>query len=264
MPPAKADPALVRVLTWNIHCGREDGPPWERFDWSTRKEALRAALDHAAPDILCVQEAVAEQLTFLEQALPGHRRVGVGRDDGRSGGEHCAIFFDRGRFEEIDGGTFWLEEPTDRPRVGNALDVKRICTWVRLRDQVSGRTLRVYNTHQYLREEARLSAARLIAARIRAGDPADAVLLAADFNASPDAPSRRLFAQVGLAESAERIGKPLDTPTFHFYGLRLWCLDGLLVGPGWRVRNHFVLDVKPGNTFPSDHFGALADLGFEG
>ncbi len=36
--------------------------------------------------------------------------------------------------------------------------MKRICTWVRLHDQVSGRTLRIYNTHQYLTERARLPA----------------------------------------------------------------------------------------------------------
>jgi endonuclease/exonuclease/phosphatase family metal-dependent hydrolase len=260
-PPApKADPALIRVVTWNIHCGAGEGPPWQQFDWPLRRHALRAAVDQARPDILCVQEAVAEQVAFLEKALPGHRRVGVGRDDGGSGGEHCAIYFNRDRFEEVGGGTFWLEEPVDQPRVGSALDVKRICTWVRLRDRDSGRVLRVYNTHLYLTERPRLSAARLILAHVAAGDPTDAVVLTADFNAPPAVPSRRLFAEAGLADSAELAGRPAGTPTFQLYGIPLRCLDAVLVGPGWGVRNHLLLDVKPGNIFPSDHFGVLADL----
>src|SRR5262249_47156018 len=193
-PAAKADPALIRVVTWNVHCGQDEGPPWKRFDWPVRKHALRAALDRAGPDVLCVQEATPDQVAFLEGALPGHRRVGVGRD-GASGGEHCAIYFGRQRFEEVGGGTFWLEEPTDQPRAGSALDVKRICTWVRLRDRVTGRTVRVYNTHLYLTEAPRLTAARLILAHVAAGDRADAVLLTADFNAPPSAPSRRLFTE---------------------------------------------------------------------
>jgi hypothetical protein len=76
-------------------------------------------------------------VAFLEQSLPEHGRVGVGRD-GAAGGEHCAIYFDRRRFEPLDGDTFWLEEPIDQPRPGSALSVKRICTWVRLRDRDTG------------------------------------------------------------------------------------------------------------------------------
>ena len=83
-PPAKTDPALIRVITWNIHCGQDDGLPWEQFDWPERKYALEAALHQAGPDILCIQEGRPGQVAFLEQALPAHHRVGVGRDDGRS------------------------------------------------------------------------------------------------------------------------------------------------------------------------------------
>jgi endonuclease/exonuclease/phosphatase family metal-dependent hydrolase len=259
-PPPKADSALIRVVTWNLHCGQEQGPPWKQFDWPVRKHALRAALDQARPDILCVQEATPEQVAFLEETLPGHRRIGAGRDDGKFAGEHCAIYCSRERFEELAGGTFWLEEPIDQPRVGSALDVKRICTWVRLRDRVTGRTLRIYNTHLYLTEAPRLTAAKLILAQIAGGDPADAVLLTADFNASPALPSRRLFGEAGLADSAERAGKPVGRATFHLYGIGLWCIDGILVDRHWRVHNHLVLDVKPKNTFPSDHFAVLADV----
>jgi endonuclease/exonuclease/phosphatase family metal-dependent hydrolase len=259
-PPPKSDPAHIRVVTWNLHCGQDDGPPWKQFDWRGRKHALREAVDQAKPDILCVQEATPQQVAFLEQALPGHQRVGVGRDDGKSGGEHCAIYFNRQRFEELDHGTFWLEEPIDQPRVGSALDVKRICTWVRLRERTSGRTLRVYNTHLYLTEAARLTANKLILAQVAAGDPADAVVLTADFNAGPGAPSRQLFGKVGLTDSAQRAGKPTSQPTFQLYGIGLWCLDGVLVDRHWRVHQHLILNVKPRNTFPSDHFAVLADL----
>jgi endonuclease/exonuclease/phosphatase family metal-dependent hydrolase len=258
-PPAKAEPDLIRVVNWNIHCGQDSGLPWQQFDWPGRKLALRSALDQARPDILCVQEATPPQLAFLETVLPEHHRVGIGRD-GEAGGEHCAIFFRRQRFEEIAGSTFWLEEPTDQPRAGSALDVKRICTWVRLRDRVSGRTLRVYNTHLYLTEAPRLTAARIILSHIAAGDPTDAVLLAADFNASPAVPSRRLFLDAGLADSAEVAGKRAGRPTFQLYGIGLWSIDGILVDRHFRVCAHLVLKMKSRNTFPSDHFAVLADL----
>ena len=258
-PPPKEDPAHIRVVTWNIHCGQDKGPPWKQFDWPRRKHALQAALHQAQPDILCVQEATPQQVTFLESVLPDHRRVGIGRD-GEAGGEHCAIYYREQRFEVIGGSTFWLEEPIDQQRAGSALDVKRICTWVRLRDRVSGRTVRVYNTHLYLTEGQRLTAAKIILDQIKSGDRDDAILLSADFNASPSTPSRRLFVEAGLADSAARARRPTGRPTFHLYGIGLWCIDGILVDSHWRVANHLILDVKPGNTFPSDHFAVLADL----
>lgn len=258
MPQPKAEPGDVRVLTWNILRGQERGPPWQHNNWPARKQALAEALRQIQPDILLVQEARSGQLAFLDEALPGHRRVGVGRDDGKSAGEHCAIYFKEGRFQHLDGGTFWLEEPTDRPR-GPGLRVKRICTWVRLRDQVSGRTLRIYNTHQYLTERARLPAAHVLLDRVQVGDRSDAVLLAGDFNATPKAPSRRLFAEAGLGESTALAGERARA-TYQFSGVRWRCLDGILVGPGWQVRQSALVDVKPRGLFPSDHFGVLADL----
>ena len=260
-PPLKDEPALIRVMTWNIHCGQEEGWPWKQFDWPARQHALTAALDQAQPDILCVQEATPDQVAFLETKLPGHGRVGIGRD-GDAGGEHCAIYFHQRRFDKIAGNTFWLEEPIDQPRAGSAFDVKRICTWVRLRDRESGRTFRVYNTHLYLTEAPSLTAARIILEQIAQGDPTDAVLLTADFNAAPSAPSRRLFVEgkSGLADSAQRLGKSIGLPTFQLYGIGVWCIDGILVDSRWRVHNHIILDVKPHNIFPSDHFAILADV----
>ena len=234
MPPSKRDVEAVRVVTWNVLCGSERGTPWTRHGWWVRKDAIRSSLETIQPDILCVQEALPGQVEFIAGLLPGHRRVGVGRDDGRSAGEHCAIYFDSGRFQELDGDTFWLEEPADEPPSSTVLGPKRVCTWVRLRDQGSGRVLRIYNIHLYLTESARFQSVRLIRERIAAGDPTDAVLVAGDFNATPDAPSRRLFAESGLNPSAEMAGDSLRAPTYQFYGIRFRSLDEILVNDGWR------------------------------
>src|SRR5262249_38330386 len=143
---------------------------------------------------------------------------------------------------------------------------KRTCTWVRLREREGGRTLRVYNTHlpgraaAAVRGQSRPSAARVVLDHLQAGDPGDAVVLVGDFNAGPDAPVRPLFAQGGLREAAALAGGQAAPPTYQFYGVRVGSLDGILVGPGWGVGRHAVVDVKPGGVFPSDHFGVLADL----
>jgi endonuclease/exonuclease/phosphatase family metal-dependent hydrolase len=260
MPPAKSDSRAIRVLTWNILRGRDRGVPWDRRGWTTRKKALAAVLDAAKPEIFCVQEALSEQVGSIAALLPEHTRVGVGRSDGRSAGEHCAIYYDSQRFAEVKSGTFWLEEPTEEPPSGFTLGPKRICTWARLLERASGRYLRVYNTHLYLTEKARQRAVRIIVARIASGDATDAILVAGDFNAAPHESSRRLFEDAGLVSSAELAGTSPTIPTYHFYGIHLRALDDVYCSRSLFVQARRVLDVKPGNTYPSDHFGVMADI----
>ena len=259
MPPAKSDSRIIRVVTWNILHGTEHGPPWSDFGWPVRKRALESVLKGTAPDVLCVQEALEEQVAGLAKVLPGYGQVGVGRDDGRSAGEFCAVFFDQSRFEELDGGTFWLEAPTDKPPRDTLFGPKRICTWVRLRDKRVGRVIRVYNTHSYLTERAP-GGGPSDSGRIAAGNPSDSVVVTGDFNAPPDSSDRQLFARAGLESSGVRAGGSSGASTYQFYGIRLKSLDDVLVDAGWQVESRRVLDAKPGNTYPSDHFGVMADL----
>jgi endonuclease/exonuclease/phosphatase family metal-dependent hydrolase len=96
------------LLSWNIQVGSNS----QLFgnNWLQRRSALRTALQEANTDVLCIQEGKSDQLTFLDEMLPGFLRVGVGRDSGKSGGEHCAIYFREARFELIRHGTFWLSD----------------------------------------------------------------------------------------------------------------------------------------------------------
>ena len=197
-PAPKDDARSIRVVTWNVLHGRVGGPWWTRNGWSRRKGPLREAIREARPDLLCLQEPYLTQLQDLHGAMPHARRVGVGRDDGVEAGEFCAIYYDLERFQELASGTFWLEPPGDRPPGDRMFRHKRVCTWARLRDRTNGRTLRVYNTHQYLTETSRLAAARVVRDAIARGEPGDGVVLAGDFNAAPDAASRRVFEEIGL------------------------------------------------------------------
>jgi len=259
---AKANPRAVRIVTWNIHCGQDEGLPWQRLDWPRRKLSLRTALSQAQPDILCVQEARPGQVAYLEHLLPSHERIGVGRDNGSAKGEHCAIYFDCLRFERLAERTFWLDEPSDTLRPGWSFAIRRICTRVELRDRISNRGVCVYNTHLPLTERARRDAARVVLRQIAASDRSDVVVLAADFNAPPSAASRSSFTRAGLADTAALAGHSRGPKTFHLCGIALRSLDGILVGPGAVVERYQVLDSKPGNLFPSDHFGILVDLSY--
>jgi hypothetical protein len=85
-PEAKADPTLIRVVTWNIHCVQDEGLPWEQFDWSVRKHALRAALEQARPDILSPVVGVGASSSHGDRP---RRRIFSIRDESFLG--HCRL-----------------------------------------------------------------------------------------------------------------------------------------------------------------------------
>jgi len=111
--PSPADPPALKVLTWNIRVGRDQG--LNKNAWPRRKHLFRQVLQAEKPAIFCAQEALQGQLAYLQEALPHHGRVGVGRDDGKAEGEHCAIFYDRRRLKLVQSGSFWLSETPEQP-----------------------------------------------------------------------------------------------------------------------------------------------------
>ncbi len=254
--PAKA--ATLKIITWNIQYGSDGGA--DPNGWPGRKDALRAALAAAGPDILCTQEALQGQIEFLATALPGHSHSGVGRDDGRNKGEHCAIFYDRRRFQLLDSGTFWLSDTPEKPGRAWGEQFNRICTWVRLEDKVSDRGFFVFNTHLPLVEEARERAARLLVERVRTRKPADPVILTGDFNCMPGSTPWKIFEAVGLANSEEVAGKKPGTPTFHKSGIPLYCTDGICSTSEWTASKHEVIPGASNRVYPSDHFAVASTL----
>lgn len=167
------------------------------------------------------------QLQDLEKNLPAYGRVGVGRDDGISKGEHSPIFYDESvwRMDEEDHGTFWL---SDTPKVvgskswGNG--ITRICTWVRLIDK-EGKGIYIYNTHwdhrsKPSREKSSALILKTIKQRKHKNEP---YLLMGDLNANTDSEAvKTLLADAYLIDHGTQ-----QAVTFNSWAAKL--IDGLRI-----------------------------------
>ena len=81
--------AQVSVMSYNIRYATEsDG----ENAWSQRKEYLAAQVAFYEPGILGVQEALLEQLEFLDEELQQYTWFGEGRDGGKKG-EFSALLY---------------------------------------------------------------------------------------------------------------------------------------------------------------------------
>ena len=246
----------LTLLNWNIKCGSDRGPL--KNGWPRRKLALKEALSGERFDILSVQEGLLGQLKFLQDSLPEFERVGVGRTDGQSAGEHCAIFFSRKRFELRSRGDFWLSPTPQKP--SRSFDPPplppRICSWALLKERASGVEFRVFNTHFPLTGPARRKSAGVLIEEMAKIHPDVPAILSGDFNSRPGSAPLRAIEASGWT----RVGD--GTRTFHLKGVALVCpLDAgsLPVRSGSRTNTGSFKRTRMGFIRPT-HFGISATL----
>src|SRR5687768_2907126 len=101
----------IKVLSYNI---RLDVASDAENRWDNRKEMLTAQVTKLSPDFMGVQEALPQQMDYLDDNLKKYDYIGVGRDDGKREGEFSAIFYDKSKYKVLQQSTFWLSETPEK------------------------------------------------------------------------------------------------------------------------------------------------------
>ena len=183
---AMAQSAELKVMSYNVRLGTaKDGTN----SWMYRCGATLEMIEDQKPDILGVQEALDDQVRFIKEFSTDYDFVGVGRDDGKKGGEYMAIFWNKKKVKLLDWGTFWLSETPNQPSKGWDAACYRTATWALMKDKASGERFYVVNTHlDHKGAEARKNGLKLIMERIEEINPKGyPMVLMGDFNMKPSA-----------------------------------------------------------------------------
>ena len=262
---ASPSPAPINVATYNLrNSGANDGPN----AWPARKDMVKALIRYHEFDILGTQEGLPDQIADLAH-MEEFDHVGVGRDDGKSAGEHSAIFFRKSRFSLLGKGDFWLSETPDRPSFGwDARCCHRLVSWARLRDRSSSRVLFVFSLHfDHEGELARRASADLVLrkiAEIARGEPAICV---GDFNSTPETVQMQTMAKA--MRDAFRVSKaPPYGPGGTFNGFHRDAapaerIDYIFVDRYFDVLKYAALSDSLDQRYPSDHFPVVARVVFK-
>lgn len=260
---ARADDSMpINVATYNLRLNTPiDGPNV----WELRKESVKALIRYHEFDLFGTQEALPEQIRDLE-ALSEYTHVGVGRDDGKSAGEHSAIFYKHERFTLLSHGDFWLSETPDRPSKGwDARCCNRLATWVRLRDKSSGKPLLVVSVHfDHEGNVARRESARLLLSWLGKQDRGDAIIALGDFNSTPET-EQIVALKTAMRDALEISLTPAYGPLATFNDFKFGLapkkrIDYIFLGPGIQVLKYAVLTDSDGERYPSDHFPVLTRI----
>jgi len=173
--PGSTATTAITVMTFNVrNANSNDGiNDWDYLNYH-RKDRAFQAIAAVNPDIICVQEAIngtyGKQVTDL-QNLSGYTWYGVGRTDGKDQGEREGIMYRTSRFKLVGQGQFWISATPNTPNTTFATaDMcpdwdagnPRMATWVKLLDNVNGKTYFVLNQHWAVAVETQPMSAALV------------------------------------------------------------------------------------------------------
>ena len=231
--------------------------------WSKRCQVICDQMNFMAPDIFGAQEVLYPQLQDMKKALDGYDYIGVGRDDGKSAGEHEAIFYKKNKLRLLDHGDFWLSETPEKPGLGWDAVCIRICTWgkfsVIIPDYMQRRglfglgtkkketTFYYFNLHMdHVGVVARREAAKLVVARIREIAQGAPVILTGDFNVDQTDEIYTIFTKSGLLKDSYNAARVrfAENGTFNAFKTNYFTtsrIDHVFVSPELQVDAYGVL-----------------------
>ena len=265
----------IRVGSYNIRLSPGDvGTP---NAWTERKADLVALVKKLDLDAFVMQEVCPDQAQYLRENLPEFAFVGDHREKDRKSGEASPVFYRKSRFEAEKSGTFWLSETPDVPasKSWNTC-CTRVCSYLILRDRVTGRRFCFANTHtDHVSAEAREKGMLLIVERMKKFGEGAPIIFTGDHNCCYDeAPAkavRRILRDCrditetedpGPHNTFQGFGKYKDGPVNREGTTKDYCIDYIYVSDGTRVLDFTTHDDKrPGtDLYPSDHFPVTATI----
>ena len=253
----------VKIITYNLRLDiATDGDN----QWDKRKEYLASQVNFYEPDFMGVQEALPQQLTFLDAALAQYDHVGAGREDGKSKGEHSAIYYNSKKYEVVQQGTFWLSPTPDKPSKGWDAAYNRVCTYGLFQEVITKKQIWVFNTHfDHVGNTARVESAKLILQKIKELNQQNLpFVLTGDFNLEDNSESIQLIAS--QLNDSKRVAKQVFGPdgtfnNFEFTKPVTTRIDYIFTPKtGVIVNKYAVLSDSKNCRYPSDHLPVYVEL----
>ena len=261
----------IDAVAFNI---RFDNPKDGENAWPNRKEMVGKWIESESPDVIGLQEALRHQINDIKKVATAYSEYGVGRDDGKSRGEHCTILYLKKRFtlDKKDCGTFWFSDTPEKiasKSWGN--EIPRICTWARLIHKKTGKGFYLYNVHyDHQSQSSRIGASNLIIERIsnrkQSNEP---IILMGDFNAAEKNPAITVFKEERLKlVDTFRVVKPDEKMVKTFHGFRGGSfmggkIDHVFILPKTaKVRSAEIVRFNKDERYLSDHYPVRAKLSF--
>lgn len=247
--------STINIASYNL---RYNTPNDGINAWPNRKENVKGLIRFHEFDIFGTQEVLIGQLRDVAE-LNEFAFLGKGRDDGKEGGEHSAIFYKKDRFKVLKSGDFWLSETPDKPGLGwDATCCNRICSWAKFQDLNTKKEFYFFNVHfDHQGVEARRQSGHLMVKKMKEIAGNAPTILTGDFNSTPETEQIKTIQNL-LNDSHEVTEQPTYGPegtfnSFKFDAAMDKRIDYIFVSKPIKVLKYGVLTDAKEQRYPSDH-----------
>ncbi len=262
--PKQLQAQTMKIGTYNI---RYDEVRDTANAWNKRLPFLTGLIRFNDFDIFGTQEGLHHQLQDMKGQLPGYTYIGAGRDDGKQGGEHSAIFYKTDKYKLLKSGDFWLSETPTKPGKGWDADLPRVCSWGQFRDNATGFTFYLFNVHfDHRGIKAREESAKLMLSKIKEIAGKAPAICTGDFNFDQNSPLYTILATSDLLKDAYQQAQLKYAPSGTFNGFNANNLtnnriDHIFLTSGFTATRYGILtDTYGKGRFPSDHFPVMVEV----
>lgn len=253
----------LKIISFNIRYNS-----WNNIDgengWPNRKGAVAKMILEEQPAAIGLQEALIDQLQYLDTVLTCYRRIGVGRDDGKEAGEFMAIYYDTTRLEQLSHRTRWLSETPDVPSKGWDAACYRTVTIAHFRDRRSGKEFQYLNTHlDHVGKTARAEGVKLIVNSLKESFMSDnvPVIVGGDMNSTIEDKIFQSFYDANLKPARELTKNSSYVDTYNAYGKEKSALIDHFFVRNVKVKQFRTLDGNYGVPYISDHYPIAVVIG---
>ena len=254
----------LALMTYNI---KLDYPKEGDNSWDRRKDWMIDQINFYEPDIFGVQEAMPNQMKYMDSTMTKYSYVGVGRDDGKDEGEYSAIFYNKNTFKIISSSTFWLSQTPDQVSIGWDAACNRVCTYALFEDVKNNAQFWVFNTHfDHVGEKARMNSSKLILEQINTINSQNRpVILMGDFNLESETENIQIIKK-SLYDSRDISKREPFGPYGTFNGFEFETpvtrrIDYIFVSKtNIEVNKYAVLSDNKDLKYPSDHLPVYIEI----
>lgn len=253
------------ITTVSFNCAAPWGNALKGTGSGTRVKKFSDYMNTVKPDTIGTQEMNSKWLEKLGTLMSDYDSYGVkrGGDDSENKSEMNAVFWLKDKYSCEEKDTFWLSETPEKESRYEGAGCHRVCTYVVLKNNETGRMLIHMNTHlDNASEEAANYGAEVISQKIdelNTKYPNVPIVLTGDFNETKGMIAYNTIAEK-LIEPTSYIISIETKETYHAWGEITdgEPIDHIFVTKGKYISNYKILD-DTSNGYISDHYGVYIE-----
>lgn len=252
----------IKMMSYNLRC--ISPTDFGKKSWFYRADLIIDDIENEKPGIIGFQEATKWHYAYLTDTLPEYDSVITYRDEAFNS-EGCPIFYNKTLYKLVDKGSFWLSETPEVMSKSWGAQFNRVCSYVILTDNSTGKDFVVFNTHlSHVSDEARINGINVVLQKIAEFGSLPSVIMG-DFNAL-EGSETYIKVTENFCDARYETENTTDAHTYQGWGNpeKYKRIDYFMISKtGFKVNSYNVLSGLHDGVYSSDHCPIVLEVELE-